>query len=411
MVTDVIIIGGGAAGLCSAIYLKQQNPALSVRIMEALPRVGKKLALTGNGRCNITNKNIDISRYHGNNVEFARYALEKHDRLFCETFFEKIGVPFIFEGEKAFPSSLQAASVVDCLRFEAERLGVITHLETKITNIQISGGNYKVISENLNFFAKNLIIATGLLSGGEKLGCDGSMLAILKKAGYKIIETTPAIVQVKTVTDIVKQLKGIKINALVTLKADGKTLRSEFGEVLFCDYGLSGPPILQISRQISRTDSETKISLDLFPETSFSELCNMLINRSKSLSYRALDEFFTGMIHKRLGQVILKTADCKLTDLSDTLNENKCKKIASVLKNFTFTVTGTTGFANSQVTAGGLDTTQFNPNTMESLLNKRLYCIGEILDIDGDCGGFNLQWAWSSAICAAESIIGQSEKL
>ena len=407
MVTDVIIIGGGAAGLCSAIYLKQQNPALSVRIMEAMPRVGKKLALTGNGRCNITNKNISVSRYHGENAEFCRYALEKYDRYFCESFFEKIGVSFAYEGEKAFPASFQAASVVDCLRFEAERLGVITHLETKITNIQISGGNYKVISENLNFLAENIIIATGLLSGGEKLGCDGSMLTILKKAGYKAIDTTPAIVQVKTVTDIVKQLKGIKINALATLKADGKTVRSEFGEVLFCDYGLSGPPILQISRQVSRTDSQTQISLDLFPETSFSELCGILVNRAKALSYRNSDEFFTGLLHKRLGQVILKSADCKLTDSVTALNESKCKKIASILKNFSFTVTGTTGFSNSQVTAGGLDTTQFNNETMESFSNKRLYAIGEILDIDGDCGGFNLQWAWSSAICAADSILNK----
>jgi len=175
MVTDVIIIGGGAAGLCAAVYLKQKNPSITIRIMESQPRVGKKLALTGNGRCNITNKNIGLSNFHGENVEFCRYALEKYDRFFCESFFESIGVPFIFEGNKAFPSSLQAASVVDCLRFAAEQLGVITHLETKVTNIQISGGNYKIIADNLSFLAKNIIIATGLFSGGDKVGCDGSI--------------------------------------------------------------------------------------------------------------------------------------------------------------------------------------------------------------------------------------------
>lgn len=406
MVTDVIIIGGGAAGLCAAVYLKSKNPSLSVRIIEALPRVGKKLALTGNGRCNITNKEIILSRYHGENVKFCEYALSRYDRFFCERFFESIGAPFVFEGDKAFPASLQAASVVDCLRFAAENSGVITHLETKVTNIQISNGNYKVVAENLNFLAKNLIVATGLYSGGERMGCDGSMFSILKKAGYKIIKTSPAIVQVKTVTDAVKQLKGIKIDALATLKVGAKSVRQEFGEVLFCDYGLSGPPILQVSREIGRTDESTEISLDILPQINFSELYDILSNRAKLLSYRTLDEFFTGMLNKRLGQVVLKLAGCKLNGLSGELTESNLKKIASILKNFSFKVTGTTGFANSQVTAGGLDTTQFDAETMMCKNAKGFYCVGEILDIDGDCGGFNLQWAWSSAICAAEAILG-----
>ena len=409
MVTDVIIIGGGASGLCAAVYLKSKEPNLSVKIIEALPRVGKKLALTGNGRCNITNRNIMFSSYHGNNVRFCEYALSRYDRLFCESFFENIGVPFVFEGDKGYPSSLQATSVVDCLRFAAEEMGVITHLETRVTNIQTSGENYKVIAGNLNFYAKNLIVATGLFSGGERLGCDGSVLSILKKAGYKVVKTTPAIVQVKTVTDVVKQLKGIKINATATIKIDNNDIRREFGEVLFCDYGLSGPPILQISREINRTEQKCEIYLDIFPEISFIELCKVLSKRTKTLFSRNLDEFFTGMLNKRLGQVILKLVGCKLNEKTDTLNYSKIKKIAFLLKNFSFIVTGTTGFANSQVTAGGLDTTQFYSTTMMSKKAKNFYAIGEILDIDGDCGGYNLQWAWSSAICAAEAILGDNK--
>ena len=406
MVTDVIIIGGGAAGLCSAVYLKQKCPELTVKILESGPRVGKKLALTGNGRCNISNKNISISRYHGENVEFCRYALEKYDRYFCESFFESIGVPFVFDGDKAFPASLQAASVVDCLRFAAESLGVIIHLETKVTGIKISGGNYKIISQNLNFLAKNVIVACGLLSGGERLGCDGDMLSFLNKSGFATVYTTPAIVQVKTDTDIVKQLKGIKVNADVTLKTNCKKVRSEYGEVLFCDYGLSGPPVLQVSREVSRTKAESVIALDFLPNTDFNDLLCSLQKRKKDLFYRTLDEFFTGMLNKRIGQIILKTAGCKLTDKTDSLDDIKIKKIAALLKRFEFNVIGTTGFLNSQVTAGGLATEQFCANTMESLQSKGLYAAGEILDIDGDCGGFNLQWAWSSAFCAADAIIG-----
>ncbi len=404
MINDVIIIGGGAAGLCAAVYLKQNSPKLSVRLLESQPRVGKKLALTGNGRCNITNLNIEPTSYHGNDVSFCEFALSKYDRLFTEDFFESIGVPFVFEYDKAYPASLQAASVVDCLRFAAEKYGVITHLETKVTNIQLSNGNYKVISDKMSFMAKNIIIATGLFSGGERLGCDGSMLNILKKADYKTVATTPAIVQVKTETDIVKQLKGIKVDGVATLKINGKSIRSVADEILFCDYGLSGPAVMQISREVSRTTLPCKISLDLMPTTDFDSLFDIIEIRAKQLSERTLDEFFTGMLNKRLGQVILKSAGCKLNDTALSIDKNLCRRITATIKDFSFKVTGTTGFSNSQVTAGGLDTTQFDSKTMMSKFNKNLYAVGEILDIDGDCGGFNLQWAWSSSFCAVDNI-------
>lgn len=408
MVNDLIIIGGGASGLCAAVYFKMNNPDKTVRILESGTRVGKKLAITGNGRCNITNANITLDRYHGNNREFCGYALENFNRFFIEDFFEKIGVTFSFEDDKAYPSSYQGASVVDCLRFKADELEIITHLETPVTNIQISGSNYKISSNKISFLSKKVIVATGLLSGGERFGCDGKMLKILEKAGFKTFKTTPAIVQIKTETDIVKQLKGIKVNANVTLKVNGKNFRSEFGETLFCDYGLSGPPILQVSRGVTEK-THCEISLDIMPESEYFEILNNLENRVKNLSNRNLDEFFTGMLNKRVGQVLLKIIGCKLNDNVSVLDSARLKKLVSLIKDWRFNVTGTTGFINSQVTAGGLDTKQFDEKTMESKIAKGLYAVGEILDIDGDCGGFNLQWAWSSAMCAATSV-GESLK-
>ena len=405
MTTDIIIIGGGAAGLLSAVYLKKQNPKLNIRILEALPRVGKKLAVTGNGRCNITNKNINLNRYHGKNVSFAEYALNKYDLSFTADFFESIGVPFVFEGDKAFPASLQAGSVVDCLRFAAEENGIIIHTDTKVTNIQILKNQYRVWVDKISFICDTVIVATGLYSGGYKCGSDGSMFELLKKAGFKTVDTTPAIVQLKTENDITKQLKGIKVDANVTLKANDKIIRQDFGEVLFCDYGLSGPPVMQLSREVPRNKNVMILSLDIMPQISLNDLKAQIKSRAINLSQRPLEEFFTGMLQKRIGQVILKQCGLKLSDKAEVLNDNLIDRIAKIIKSFDFKALDTTGFVNSQVTAGGISTDEFEATTMMSKKYDRFYAVGEILDIDGDCGGFNLQWAWSSSFCACDNIL------
>lgn len=402
---DVIIIGGGAAGMCAAINIKLRDRSINVAILEQLSRVGKKLITTGNGRCNMSNLQINLDRYHGENIDFAEYALQTYDNYYAADFFSEIGVVFTYdETGRGYPYSLQASSVVDSMRFSLNELGVDTFVDTTVLSYSRKENFFNIKTNNGEFVCESVIVATGLYSGGNKLGSNGGMFKILKNAGYKTIKTTPAIVQLKTETNVVKSLKGIKVNADVALTIDGKIIRSDFGEVLFCDYGLSGPPIMQLSREVERHAGDKVITLDLMHEYTFANVCDMLNYRVSTLRDRTLEEYLTGMLNKRVGQAVLKLCGLKLNDSVSSLKNSDVKQIASVIKAMKFKVTGTTGFDNSQVTAGGLDTTQFNPQTMESKKERGLYCIGEILDIDGDCGGFNLQWAWSSAICAANAI-------
>lgn len=405
-VYDVAIIGAGASGLCTAVSLKMQDRSISVVLLEQLDRVGKKLITTGNGRCNITNLNIELNRYHGNDKEFAGFALERFDRVYTENFLAELGIVFTYDEEgRAYPYSLQASSVVDAFRFAVDNLGVETLLRFKVEDIEKTKDSYVIKGENNTLKARNVVCAAGLYSGGKKIGSDGSLFRLLKQKGYKGIAVTPAIVQIKTENSLTKSLKGIKVNANATISSGGKAIRSEFGEVLFCEYGLSGPPILQISRCVERTNSKKQISLDLMPEYSLKNLLEMLEFRVYALRGRTLEEFFTGMLNKRVGQALIKLINKRLSDSVDALKNTDLKQLAELIKSLSFEVTGTTGFDNSQVSAGGLDTCQFDNKTMMSKKDKGLYAIGEILDIDGDCGGFNLQWAWSSAFCAAESII------
>ncbi len=403
---DTVIIGGGASGLSCAIRLSKLCPNIDIAILEQMPRVGKKLITTGNGRCNITNSDISFSRYHSENPKFCEFALDRFNLNFTENFFGELGVVFTFdEVGRAYPYSLQASSVVDALRFGVEGCGVNVFSETAVTAIKPQKEGYKILTDKGDFFAKTVLVAAGLLSGGKKIGSDGSLLRIMKAMGYKTVKMTPAIVQIKTDTQNVRQLKGIKVNADVTLVSGNKKIRSEFGEVLFCDYGLSGPPVLQVSREVERSAAPLRIQLDLMPEFDVKTLEIMLKNRKKVLKNRTGDEFLTGMLNKRVGQVLCKLCGIKLNEAVISVPNECIKKLAQLIKCFEFKVISTTGFDNSQVTAGGLDTRSFDNKTMMSRQNSGLFAAGEILDVDGDCGGFNLQWAWSSAFCAADGII------
>ena len=387
------IIGGGASGLMAAVVLKSNAPQMKVTVFERLERVGKKIALTGNGRCNISNKNINITNYHGNNPQFAEFALTNFDNKKTEDFFASLGVIFKEEnGGKLYPYSLQASSVTDALRFAAAKLDVKIITDECIEKIKKSGSSYTLFGKE-EYPCDAVILACGGVAGG-KIGTD---------LGYKLAESLkhertklyPAIVQIKTDNQFNRSLKGVKVVANVAVvNKNGKT-HNDFGEVLFCDYGLSGPPIMQLSRYMQEG---TIINLDIMPDIPKNKLIALLKNRSNK--FDTCGEYFCGLLQTRIGQTVLKMCGFSIND-KPTFSDSDIKKIASIIKCMQFKFIDRMGFSAAQVTSGGLKTDEFYNDTLMSKRLKGLFACGELLDIDGDCGGYNLQWAWSSGYTAA----------
>lgn len=396
--TDVCIIGGGAAGLSLAVMLKTESPDVKVTVLEAADRVGRKLATTGNGRCNISNVSLAAERYHGDRELAAKLLKDfgiKEQRLF----FRSVGIDFAeLEEGKLYPRSLQATSVVDALRFRCDELGVQTRLNSRVTTVKRLNDGFEVLCDTDSLKSRVVVVAAGGKAGG-KLGTEDGY-AILKSLGHKIEKVFPSVVQLKTEPSVVRQLKGIKVMANVTAVSDSGR-RCEFGEVLFCDYGLSGPPVLQISRLAE--GGNATISLDIIPDMTEAEIKSEILRRTELFKDRPVSELLTGFVHKRLGQVLLKTAGADVNASVSTLDEKVVGKAAKMMKDWRFKVTGTTGFENAQVTAGGASAAQFFDNLM-SKKAKGLFAVGEVLNVDGDCGGFNLAFAWSSAFAAANGI-------
>ena len=395
----VAIIGGGASGLCCAIMLKRLNIDIDVTIFESNDRVGKKLAITGNGRCNISNEQLSADRYHGD-AKFAKKIIDNFDFQNQKKFFDSIGLPFIIEENgKAFPMSLQAGSVVDILRFECSELKINILLSSKVEKVIKNNNAFTVFSNNKSYDFDAVITATGGKAGGKI--ADDSGYKILKSLGHKIEPLFPAIVQMKTETDIIRSLKGVKVVGKITLFS-GDFHKTDMGEILFCDYGISGPPVLQLSRYSN--ENKCCVEIDFMPDFSHDELVNIINKRIEHQKNRLTSELFTGFINKRLGQVVLKMSECNLNDVCKTISCKQIDNLATLLKCFRLTVIGNTGFSNAQVTAGGAQTNQFFDNLMSKKV-KGLFAIGEILNVDGDCGGFNLAFAWASANAAANGVI------
>jgi len=426
------IIGGGASGLAAAITaarLLKPHRIGPVVLLERMDRVGRKLLATGNGRCNLTHTGADMKSYHGRDIRFALGALRRFDSEATIAFFHDLGMLCRTESDgRVFPYSLQANTVLDILRQTAADLSVDMRTGFEVASIQPSEplfiGN-EPLSEAAGFelfssgrehlHARKILVATGGCAS-PALGSNGSGFDILTALGHELVPPLPAIVQVTTETTLVKPLSGIKVQGRARLYIEKTEIASDDGEILFTDYGLSGPPILQLARFVSQHLADGKpmhMVIDLMPEYEESAVGAILTEFISNSSGLTVGDALNGLLHKKVAQIVVRQAVQRpVTDPARSLTKDERRLLAAMIKNLPVAVTGTRGFAGAQVTAGGIATDGFRPDSLESKKCPGLYAAGEVLDIDGDCGGFNLQWAWASGVLAgrkaAESLIREA---
>lgn len=398
--TDIAIIGGGASGLAAAIGAADVNRDVSVAIAERLNKTGRKILATGNGRCNLSNRHITARSYHGS-VKNVIDIIGKTPS--AEEFFGDMGVLCTYDEQgRMYPYSNSAASVLNALRLRASELGVKELCGFEVKEISEKNDGFILRSDASEISCRRVIIAAGGYAA-PVFGTDGSMTGILRKMGYKTAKICPAVAPLRVRPDKLKGLKGVRVKGRIAAVSDGKILREETGEIQFTENSLSGICVFNLASLFSRYEGRLTLRADLAPELSLEKLEEYL----SVVQYRryecSLEELLTGIFVKNLAVYLVKnTLGRPLTDKISTLKYSELQRLARTIKSVEFEVSGCSSWQNAQVTSGGIHGDCID-KTLRSKLHRGIYFAGEILDADGDCGGYNLQWAWSSGLWAGRN--------
>jgi predicted Rossmann fold flavoprotein len=400
----IIIIGAGAAGLVAAITSARNGH--KVALLEQNSKIGKKILVSGNGKCNIGNKNITTRRFHGQNPAFIEEVLSGYGFKVVEEFFGSIGLELI-EGSdgKMFPMSMQASSVVELLEYEAKRLGVEIICDCIVTDIEKTKDTFTLETAHGIKKCQKLIIASGS-PAAPQLGGSNSGYEFASVMGHSLVPSYPSLVQLCSDEKWVKSCTGVKVAGAAKLYTNNEYVTEQKGDLLFTDYGISGLAILDISREASSRLANfeyCELSLDLMPTFTKEQLMNLLLSRINSASEKPIELWLQGVMNKKLIPIILEQSKCKIKTEKE-LNRKEIGKLIYSIKNLKLSISDTKGFRGAEVATGGINTNEVNPQTMESKLVPNLYFAGEILDVDGDRGGFNFHFAWVSGIRAGKDI-------
>jgi len=397
------IIGGGASGMAAALAAAE-NENVQIILMERQARVGRKLQATGNGRCNLTNLHANEGGYHGNEPAFADYAIGRFGPEAALNWFRSLGLFTVAEESgRVYPYSDQANSVLDVLRFALEKPNIDLRLGFEVEKVKKTATGFRLESKEEVVECDRLIVACGGLAG-TKLGGTMSGYKLLRSLGHKCTKLRPTLVQLKSGWSGVTALKGVRANCHAAIYHDGQLHQESTGEIQFTEYGLSGPVIFEISRDACQGSGEWTCQLDFLPGIDEKVLKAELLRRKQT--NLPVSELLTGILHNRLGRVVTQAVGISGYVPVSQLEEQEIDEVCRAVKDFEITLTEPMGMDSAQVTAGGILTKEFDETTMESRLVPGLYACGEVLDIDGDCGGYNLQWAWSSGLLAGTNAGG-----
>lgn len=373
----ITVIGGGPSGMTAAIFAARQSTG-KVRLIEKNAILGRKLLATGNGRCNLTNTNSPDSE-----VSLG--------------FFMELGLLVRVEEEgRVYPYSEQASAVQEALISELQELQVEICCDREVKAIERVASGFRIIMDQDHLFSDAVILATGG-KAGPQYGSTGDGYRLGKAFGHQVIRLMPSLVQMVSDEPIFKELKGVRAKGQVRLMRGEDSVDCETGEIQFAEEGLSGICIFNLSKEYKPGD---RIRIDLFPSDKEERLADIMERRIKSLRNRTAAQFFIGILHKKLIPVILAKLSISENRLVGSFTRDDIDQMVKLLKNWDISVTGTKGWKEAQVTAGGIDLTEVDPETMESKLMPNLFFAGELLDMDGKCGGYNLQWAWTSGMKA-----------
>jgi len=400
MRTRVAIIGGGASGMMAAITAASKGA--DVTIYEGKERLGKKILATGNGKCNYTNLLQEDSCYRGTDASFSKAARTVFSVEQTLDFFKSIGIEPKIRNGYVYPNSEQAVSVADALVMEirSKKCRVISE---QVYSVKGSEGAFLVKSEQKTEEYDKVILCCGS-PAGMKNPQEFTGYTIAERMGHHITPLLPALVQLRCREKWFKTVSGVRTEGIISVYENGNRIAEERGELLFAEYGLSGIPVFQVSRfagECLRKESKVTCKVDLLPGYTEKELISLLKKRHETLKNRTAEEMLTGLLNHKLNYILLKELNIDpVADSKKAYDMKKLEELAALYKGLTCQVTETNPFANAQVCAGGIDTSEIVPDTMESRLVKGLYFAGEIVDVDGTCGGYNLQWAWSSGYVA-----------
>lgn len=380
---QIIIVGAGASGLVAAI--KAAAIGAAVTVLEQNDRPGRKICATGNGRCNMTNLNNIENAYRGSHPEFVKDALKQFSVDDTLSFFQKLGICTTDRSGWIYPRSNQAQSIVDVLTMKARSLKVKLKTNQYVTGVSFTGGHWNVHTNGWTYTCDAVILANGS-KASSVAGSSESGYEISRSLGHHLIEPLPALTALKCRGDFFSGWSGVRTEGKVTLYINGTPETSQQGELQLTDYGVSGIPVFQISRYAIRAIYEKKkvdLSINFFPELTKQELQEYLGRRKNDCPYKNEKELLTGLFPEKLIRVLSAQKD-----------------LISAITDFRLSVKSGLSFEQAQICSGGVDTSEVDSHTMESRLHKGLYFAGELLDIDGTCGGYNLQWAWSSGATA-----------